>query len=434
MTTGNTVFDARVSFHDPATGGGNCGSYFRRTWSGSDRTPLPYTTQSEEATLLSYEPPHIEFDSRTGRYYCKSGPPVVKRVVQKHRVKSPAFKAQRNEEHTYSTFVEEFFNPEVLVVQRGILDDPVKPTGFREQWSEPTGPSWSSEDDLALLGKLQDEISGMKWNAAVSIAESQKALQMIRESATKIYSSIKFARKGNFKRAFQVIAGAVRPLSTAQRAKRKHMVDVVASNWLELQYGWVPLLKDAESAGAFLGTAMNRPQVFTINARYKRNAEIGNNTTVYGETVASYGRQKCYVRGQIRARITETSWAQLAGLTDPASVVWELVPYSFVVDWFVPIGDYLSARQLSGALNGTFIKSTKSVLDVGETTILAQSYWIVAGGNPSDFRLKRVQFSREPMSLSVPLPEFKPLAKVASWRHAANAVALLTNIFPRKKL
>lgn len=434
MTTGNVVLDTRVAFYNPATGIGNCGSYFRRTWSGADRTSAPYTVESQEVTLLSHEPPHIEFDSKTGRYYCKSGPPVVKRVVKKHRVKNPLFKAQRNEEHIYSTYIEEFFNPEILVVQRGIPNDPVKPTGFREQWSEPTGTAWSSEDDLALLGKLQDEISGQRWNAAVSIAESQKALQMIRESATKIYTSIRFARKGNFKRAFQVIAGAVKPHNPAIKARRKHTADVVAGNWLELQYGWVPLLKDAESAGAFLGTAMNRPQVFTVTARYKRNANIGNNTTVFGETVASYGKQKCYVRGQVKARISETSWAQLAGLTDPASVVWELVPYSFVVDWFVPIGDYLAARQLSGALTGTFTKSTKSVLDVGSTTVLAQSYWIVVGGDPNAFRLKRVQFIRSPMSLDVPLPGFKPLGEVASWRHTANAVALLANIFPRKKL
>lgn len=31
------------------------------------------------------------------------------------------------------------------------------------------------------------------------------------------------------------------------------------------------------------------------------------------------------------------------GLLNPLEVIWELVPLSFVADWFLPIGDYLSA-------------------------------------------------------------------------------------------
>jgi hypothetical protein len=30
------------------------------------------------------------------------------------------------------------------------------------------------------------------------------------------------------------------------------------------------------------------------------------------------------------------------GLTNPLNVAWELVPFSFVVDWFIPIGDFFN--------------------------------------------------------------------------------------------
>lgn len=30
------------------------------------------------------------------------------------------------------------------------------------------------------------------------------------------------------------------------------------------------------------------------------------------------------------------------GLTNPLEVTWELLPFSFVADWFLPIGDYVS--------------------------------------------------------------------------------------------
>lgn len=41
--------------------------------------------------------------------------------------------------------------------------------------------------------------------------------------------------------------------------------------------------------------------------------------------------------------------AQSLGLLDPLTLAWELIPFSFVVDWFLPVGTYLS--QLT-ALNG----------------------------------------------------------------------------------
>lgn len=34
------------------------------------------------------------------------------------------------------------------------------------------------------------------------------------------------------------------------------------------------------------------------------------------------------------------------GLTNPLSVAWELIPFSFVVDWFLPIGKYLDALDV----------------------------------------------------------------------------------------
>jgi hypothetical protein len=34
--------------------------------------------------------------------------------------------------------------------------------------------------------------------------------------------------------------------------------------------------------------------------------------------------------------------ANKLGFVNPAVIAWELVPFSFVVDWFVPVGNFLS--------------------------------------------------------------------------------------------
>jgi hypothetical protein len=51
----------------------------------------------------------------------------------------------------------------------------------------------------------------------------------------------------------------------------------------------------------------------------------------------------------------EMSVARQLGMLDPASVVWEIVPYSFVVDWFVPFGTYLSNLNAIPKLKGRFL-------------------------------------------------------------------------------
>jgi hypothetical protein len=140
------------------------------------------------------------------------------------------------------------------------------------------------------------------------------------------------------------------------------------------------------------------------------------------------------LQGQFKAKLTHINEATLVGLEDPLSTAWELVPYSFVADWFLPIGDYLSASALSRALTGTFVKTrfdrvhlegmTRENLPGSDPVfwVFPLESWFHRYGT-----LERVVTT----SLEVPLPSFKGRDKIASWVHAINSVALLTNAFPR---
>jgi hypothetical protein len=48
----------------------------------------------------------------------------------------------------------------------------------------------------------------------------------------------------------------------------------------------------------------------------------------------------------------------LSGFTslNPASIAWENVPYSFVVDWFVDIGGYMRAAETAMLFRSRFIR------------------------------------------------------------------------------
>jgi hypothetical protein len=126
----------------------------------------------------------------------------------------------------------------------------------------------------------------------------------------------------------------------------------------------------------------------------------------------------------IVAYITENGNSSIAatlGLLDPELVAWELVPFSFVADWFIPIGQWMEARAKASRLTGTFVTSDKATCLIDQLTI--------AGVSCSGYGAQ-ISFNRSISStLDVPMPTFKPLTKVASWQHCANALALAVGMF-----
>lgn len=142
---------------------------------------------------------------------------------------------------------------------------------------------------------------------------------------------------------------------------------------------------------------------------------------------------------QIVSYIEEVDTVKLSGLTDPASIVWERIPYSFVVDWFLPIGNFLQSRALAQAVKGTFVRTATRRLKASGATIkesyirsltpnqLLQTQEISALGAAV---FKYITVERTVLSgLSPPPPQMRKIGDAMSWKRTANAVALLAQRF-----
>lgn len=114
----------------------------------------------------------------------------------------------------------------------------------------------------------------------------------------------------------------------------------VASNaWLAYTYGLRPLISDVYSAMKVL----SKPKLDTVPVKVVRS---GNSQTAGFYWQNSSKTQKSRIdyviksRGEITFEVTNPLFKSLdsLGLINPALVAWELVPFSFVVDWFVPVG------------------------------------------------------------------------------------------------
>lgn len=310
--------------------------------------------------------------------------------------------------------------------------------------------TFSANDQIANLGKLRERIAGSSFNAGVALGEAPRALSMIGDTAKQIYSALKLVKRGKPVAAAKVLFGTnklktsplpgkgVRAGRTAIHRDGKTIVvqdgqHAVASNWLALQYGWMPLVSDIYDGAVFIDHQLRNPVVHRVSAtRYANGSMAGNYGDIYLTTTPAWIRkQHRQISSQrIVALLKEKDTIRLSGLTDPASVAWELLPYSFVVDWFIPIGNYLHAKALANALTGTFVTTRRRIITGTGKLPTAKAGWTMDSklkysGNQSTY-VKIVRTVST--SLSIPLPEVKPLGQVASWAHALNGVALLTSL------
>jgi hypothetical protein len=115
---------------------------------------------------------------------------------------------------------------------------------------------------------------------------------------------------------------------------------------------------------------------------------------------------------------------------NPAELAWEVIPFSFVVDWAIPIGDTLSALD---ALRGvTGIQGTESAkyTRVTKGWIRRPNYQGVylTSSTPGSVYYKGHQRS---VITSIPLPPVPRWDPSSSWKTVANGLALLTAVNKR---
>jgi hypothetical protein len=219
------------------------------------------------------------------------------------------------------------------------------------------------------------------------------------------------------------------PLVASGGLGQRLIVDAeIAKRWLELQYGWLPLLKDIYGGAEFLAHHLNVP----LQRRYRVSRIVNGRAETAAPVNAKFKRAWCQDLVQIIAIVSEKDVTQLAGLQDPASVAWELLPWSFVADWFIPIGSWLSSRGLAGALEGTFI-TTRTRKGYAADPVPTLHSYPYSFETPYEYREVTVS-RRVTTELQVPLPSFRPLNKVLSWKRAANAVALIAVVASGQKV
>lgn len=280
---------------------------------------------------------------------------------------------------------------------------------------------WNANDDLRVLDKLAQKVRGHSFDLGVNLAESKKTYASILGNLRSLGNALVAVKHGNFSVAWRYL-GVPRNFQKGLRSKD------VSGRWLEMQYGWLPLVSQSYEAAKALET-LHKPRSLRFTASVK-NGTAENDCSI-GSAYYSYRVRWSYGRKILANLYEDLPVARSLGLTDPRQVVWEIVPYSFVVDWFLPIGTYLSAAAIVPKLRGRFLicerGSAKHVQTAITPTGLALGW--------RDSHKKEVWFStrRTPSALlSLPAPTFNSFPRALSPKRLLNGVSLIHQVLQEK--
>lgn len=233
--------------------------------------------------------------------------------------------------------------------------------------------------DRAYNKLVNDIYNGSNAALAVSLAEGRESLAMISERMSRLRSSYKALRRGDFRRFLNQLR--VEPLKQHRSLKRT-LGKEASGLWLEYWFGWAPLIQDAYDSYSVMTEDPTYMGAWHRNiGRAKTPVFVEEDRSDYGADYVQYTRFEGTLRVKmyLETRINNPNLALATklGLTNPAVVAWELVPFSFVVDWFTGFGNAMSALTdllgwdernamttvyLSGTLTGTYGRSGQIVV------------------------------------------------------------------------
>lgn len=282
---------------------------------------------------------------------------------------------------------------------------------------DPSTAYWNSLQTRAL-NRLMGKYKQHDFNAGTFLAELPETARAVAAAGISTFQAYRAVRKGRFHKALTILRKA-----NAEKGRTFKVDKTSASSWLALQFGWLPLIGDAYSAAEAFKKGATRPKTVNLrsHATLKVSIATGGNTPGMRMYVGSIAHT--YTKRVIlKTRYQPSPWEQL-GLTNPALIAWEVVPFSFLVDYFIGIGNFLELHTVlpsssSQYVNTQFFRNVQS--GISQNPVMS-GYWFKPEKIPYrgvDIRLTRSASG----SAAIPPPQFKnPFLKL---NQVANMIAL----------
>lgn len=177
---------------------------------------------------------------------------------------------------------------------------------------------------LGLLATLRKLISGLNGNPYNLYNLARTAITANRGAKTK--NLLRYLKRNKY----SLINKSTKSASSA---------------WLAYKFAWLPLMNSISSAVQVAKDGLNSGRPAATCYSHAKEAlpgpSLGNGVIRISHLFV--GHTEATQSINIGFNSTFLNGLEKLGLTNPLSVAWELLPLSFVLDWFLPIGNFLKA-------------------------------------------------------------------------------------------
>lgn len=303
----------------------------------------------------------------------------------------------------------------------------------------------ASEADYVAKQKLLSRFRSGSVNVAQMFAERHQTVTMLAKTVNRLSSAAAAIRRGRLVHAHNLLWNYGKHSTVGDRRDFGKLKDIAPSPnnlsnyWLEFAYGWRPLISDIYGACELLADTYYRSYPTKATAKHEASSKKLDYRLRRVSTILWDEMANTVIREKVRyvvEYVEDARFKQImanTGLSNPALLAWELLPYSFVVDWILPVGSYL--ENLKRTQGFTFVKGCKTILRTSST----QTYWKAGSYGLGGLYVSklptrtRFEYSKERQILtnfpSPSFPPFRPLDKIAQ---VASGLALLQQSFSKR--
>lgn len=211
------------------------------------------------------------------------------------------------------------------------------------------------------------------WSKAFNTAQVGISAWTVRESfdmisarANQLRDAVIALRRRNFRKLGRVLGINRHPDTPGAISRARRAGTSLGGQWLEFTFGWAPLVGDIDSAVRVLG------QEFPAERVYSRIRAVeyltAPNPYIISQAWWNYiGQENYFMAALVQVDNPNLLLARQLGLVNPVAIVWDVIPFSFVADWFVPVGKFINSWQdhvgikVTGAYHGWAVSAHGSV-------------------------------------------------------------------------
>lgn len=293
-------------------------------------------------------------------------------------------------------------------------DGPLRSDAFLSEFSNLSG-----QIQTRCLGNIVPaDVEGL-----VFLAEWKKTIALVKNPLAGIRKFLKDVRRSR----------------RYKRSSAPSLGKYLADEWLRYRYGLTPLVMDFEGAlqasiAPRFGMRVTARSSGTTSGDYTKTTSNVASPYFYTVTTECEGT----VEGSVRAGVLYEHTFNVnnsygLGLENIPSAIWEVIPYSFIVDWFVNAGDWIKASTPKADVK---ILAEWTTTEIVESTTVSHSYVsknvanFAYGGDPAGTSTRVVTEKTRSPGVSASFVSKLPSINFEAprdWIHLGDSIALIAS-------